>query len=406
MKKSLSMLLVVLMVIAMIPTALSEDVTITFATWDTNQEPGMTAIANAYMEKNPGVKVEVQVTPWNEYWTKLEAAAQGGALPDAFWMHSNQFMKYASADVLLDLTDLDYDYSHYPEGITGLYTFNEKHLAIPKDYDTIALAYNKEIFDNAGVAYPDDTWDWAKFREVAIQLTDKDNGIYGFCADNDTQSGYYNLVHQNGGFIFKDGVSGFDQPKTQEAIKWWSDLLLVDGVSPTPEALVDLDRDGHFQAGKLAMVFVGSWMMSAYTSNELIAGKFDLTVLPKGAERASIYNGLGYAGAATTKNPEQVKDFLAFCGSQEANELQGKAKAAIPAYAGTEHFFVENFENLNIGCYPEMIEYGVQFPYGPNKSLWEGIETETMTAVFSGEMSVEDACMSLHEQIMEIEADN
>lgn len=144
--------------------------------------------------------------------------------------------------------------------------------------------------------------------------------------------------------------------------------------------------------------------MSAYTSNELIKDKFDLAVLPKGKQRASIYNGLGYAGAYNTKNPEIVKDFLAFCGSEEANIIQAKHKAAIPAYAGTEHYFVENFENLNIGCYPEMIAYGVQFPFGPNKSLWEGIEVEEMTMAFSGEKTVEQACNDLHAQIMEIEA--
>ena len=407
MKKLLSALLMACMLATMIvPAALAEDVTITFASWDTNQEPGMKAIADAYMEANPGVKVEVQVTPWDQYWTKLEAAAQGGVLPDVFWMHSNQFMKYAKAGMLLDLTDLDYDYSPYPEGITALYFFEEQHLAIPKDYDTIALAYNKEIFDNAGVAYPDDTWDWAKLREVAIQLTDVENGIYGFAAQNDTQSGYYNFVYQNGGFIFEDGVSGFDLPETQEAIKFYMDLMVVDGVSPSTESFVDMGRDDQFQNGKIAMVPVGSWMMSAYTNNELIKDKFDLAVLPKGKERASIYNGLGYSGAYNTANPELVKDFIAFCGSEEANILQAQHKAAIPAYAGTEHYFVENFPGLNIGCYPEMIEYGVQFPYGPNKSLWEGIETEEMTAAYAGEKTVEEACNDLHAQITEIEAEN
>ena len=112
----------------------------------------MRAIAEAYMAEHPEVKIETQVTPWSEYWTKLEAAAQGGQLPDVFWMHSNQFMKYASAGMLLNLTDMNYDYSPYPSGITALYNFDGAQLAIPKDYDTIALAYNKEIFDAAGLS--------------------------------------------------------------------------------------------------------------------------------------------------------------------------------------------------------------------------------------------------------------
>jgi multiple sugar transport system substrate-binding protein len=153
------------------------------------------------------------------------------------------------------------------------------------------------------------------------------------------------------------------------------------------------------------MEFVGSWMMSSFTSNEFIKDKFDLTVLPMGKVRASIYNGLGYAGAYNTANPDVVKDFIAFCGSEQANILQAQNKAAIPAYAGTEKYFTDLFTNINIACYPAMLSYGVQFPFSPNKSLWEGTETELITAAYSGEMTVADACNQLYDTIMGIEAE-
>ena len=246
-----------------------------------------------------------------------------GDLPDLLFginLDTSELVRYGMGEgMLLDLTDLNLDYTPYPEGITALYHYEDKQWAVPKDYDTIALAYNKELFDKAGIAYPDDTWTWDTLRENAKKLTDADNGIYGFGAPNDTQSGYYNFVYQNGGFIFEDGKSGFDQEATQEAIQTWADLMLKDGVSPSLESFTDMGNDDQFQAGKVAMVFVGSWMMSAYTSNEFIKDKFDVAVLPQGKQRASIYNGLGYAGAYNTANPEIVKDFIAFCGSEQAN---------------------------------------------------------------------------------------
>lgn len=407
MKKLIAALLTLCLLISLCaPMALAEaNVTITFAFWDANQEPGMKAIADAYMALHPNVTIETQVTPWTEYWTKLEAAAQGGALPDVFWMHSNQFFKYASAGTLLDLTSLNLDYTPYPSGVTALYDYNGAQLAVPKDYDTIALAYNKEIFDNAGIAYPDDTWTWDTLIETAKKLTNAEAGIYGFGAPNEAQTGFYNFVYQNGGFIFEDGKCGYNLPETQEAIQKWMDLMLVDKVSPTLESFTDMSCDEQFQAGKLAMEFVGSWMMSAFTSNEFIKDKFDLTVLPMGKTRASIYNGLGYAGAYNTANPDVVKDFIAFCGSEQANILQAENKAAIPAFAGTEHYFTDLFTSINIACYPAMLTYGVQFPFSPNKSLWEGSETELMTAAYTGEMTVADACNQLYDTIMEIEAE-
>ena len=143
--------------------------------------------------------------------------------------------------------------------------------------------------------------------------------------------------------------------------------------------------------------------MSSYTNNELFADKFDLAVLPQGKTRASIYNGLGYAGAANTKYPEIVKDFIQFCGTEEANKLQAEKKAAIPAYAGTEHYFTDNFTTINIACYPEMIAYGVQYPFSPNKSLWESQEEELMNEVYAGSKTVDEACDELHAIICDIE---
>ncbi len=403
MRKLVAILLTLCMMFSFVSFASAEEnVTITFAFWDNNQEPGMKAIADAYMAAHPGVTVEVQVTPWDQYWTKLEAAAQGDSMPDVFWMHSNQFFKFVAADKLLPL-DFEYDYTPYPAGVTALYNFNGVHYAVPKDYDTIALVYNKEIFDAAGIAYPDDTWTWDTLLETAQKLTDAEKGIYGFGAPNDRQSGYLNLIYQNEGFAFEDGKSGYDQAATQEAIKWWVDLQKEYKVSPSQESFVDMGVDDQMQAGKLAMCFTGSWMMSSYTNNELFADKFDLAVLPQGKTRASIYNGLGYAGAAATKYPEVVKDFIQFCGTEEANKLQAEKKAAIPAYAGTEKYFTDNFTTINIACYPEMIAYGVQYPFSPNKSLWESQEEELMNEVYAGSKTVQDACNELHGIITEIE---
>lgn len=404
MKRLLTALLALCLLASLVPGAMAEEqANIVFAFWDTNQEPGMRAIAEAYMAEHPNVTIETQVTPWDEYWMKLEASAMGGNMPDVMWMHANNVFQYVQSGALLDLNDLDYDYSVYPEGVTNLCYIDGVHYGIPKDYDTIALAYNKEIFDNAGEPYPDDTWDWEKLREVAIRLTDADNGIYGFCVRNTDQEGYHNFIYQNGGFVIKDGVSGYDQPETQEALQFYADLMLKDGVSPSLESQTDMDANDKFTSGRIAMMLVGSWMMSSFTSNEMIADKFDVAVLPQGKVRASIYNGLNYSGAATTKYPEVVKDFLAFCGTEEANILQAEAKAAIPAYEGTEHYFTDLFD-FNIGCYAEMIEYGVQSPFSKYKPLWYDAQTEMMTSILSGQSTVEEACAILHQKITEAEA--
>ena len=81
-------------------------VILSFQIWDTAQRNGMESVAKAYMDRNPDVVIDVQVTSWDEYWTKLDAAAESNQLPDIFWMHTNQILKYADYGKLADVTDL------------------------------------------------------------------------------------------------------------------------------------------------------------------------------------------------------------------------------------------------------------------------------------------------------------
>ena len=78
--------------------------TLTVAIWDKNQAGGLEEIIKDFTA-DTGIKVKVQVTPWDQYWTMLEAGATGGSLPDVFWMHSNEIARYSEYEMLLDLTD-------------------------------------------------------------------------------------------------------------------------------------------------------------------------------------------------------------------------------------------------------------------------------------------------------------
>ena len=109
-------------------SAQSSDVKLTVALWDSNQQPGLEEIMADFTAKT-GIATEVQLVTWNEYWTMLSAAAQGGSLPDVFWMHANESVRYMSNDILLDLTDQIaasdvIKTENYPEDIWSLYLEN------------------------------------------------------------------------------------------------------------------------------------------------------------------------------------------------------------------------------------------------------------------------------------------
>ena len=123
--------------------------------WAGEQVDGLQQICDLWTEQS-GIKVNVQAMGWSEYFTLLEAGASGGQMPDVFWMHSTVADLYMSNDMLLNLDDYikndGVDVSNYYDDLVELYSYNGSQYALPKDHDTIALLYNKAIFDEYGVS--------------------------------------------------------------------------------------------------------------------------------------------------------------------------------------------------------------------------------------------------------------
>ncbi|MNJ28879.1 putative ABC transporter substrate-binding protein YesO [compost metagenome] len=360
--------------------------------WDSTQAKSLRTLLDEFEDKNPGIKVNVEVTGWSDYWTMLEAGATGGSLPDVFWMHSNEIYRYASNGMLLDLTDKisssnQVDVSKYPDGLVKIYNYEGKQYAVPKDFDTIGLWYNKTMFDAAGLSYPDETWTWDDLYNAAKTLT-KD-GTYGILAPLHNQEGYYNFVYQNGGTIITDDkISGYDDPKTIEALEFYIKLI-HEGLSP--EVYGDGGRAEMVQNGVAAMGFFGSWNLSGFTDNEAMAENFDVAVLPKQERQASIYNGLGNAVAFNTKHPEEAWKLVEYLGSKEGQDRQAELGIAISAYEGSADLWLSSNQTYNIKAFVDMVQYGVIRPYSNSTAVWEDKAYEALKPAFMGETTVEEA---------------
>lgn len=366
--------------------------TISYAIWDDSQLPGMKKIADAFMKENPEIQVKVEATPWDQYWTKLEAGATGSNMPDVFWMHGNETLRYAENGILLELPD-SLDLKPFPEELVNMYSFDDKHYGVPKDISSIGLFYNKEIFDKAGEPYPDESWDWAKLKEVAKKLTDKDTGVYGFGAPNSNEAGYYSFVFSNKGEILSEDKKSTEitMPETQEALQWWIDFSLEDGSSPTTADFSENGMENYFISGRLAMATFGSWQIASFAENDYVLKNADVTVLPKGKERITVYNGLANVAAATTKHKKEVEAFLTFLGSKEASEIQSDSGVAISAYEGTQQGWVDyTKKDFNTQAYVDMLENKVLRPGGGNFAVAESYQTEQLAKAFEKKNSVKE----------------
>ncbi len=371
-------------------------VEITYGFWDKKQVPAIEEIIKLFNEKYPNIKVKTEITPYGQYFQKLETAATGGALPDVLWMNGAHVVQYAEGKVILPLSDMakkdNYSLDNYPKSLIELYTVDGKVYGIPKDYDTTGLWYNKKIFDDAGVPYPDDTWDWNKLKEVAKQLTNKDKGIWGYASVMGNQGGYYDFIWQNGGHIIsKDGKSvGFDQPEAIEALKY-NISFIKEGLSPTQSQMTETAASELFSSGKIAMMFDGPWMVPEYKKNPVL----NVAVVPKGKKRAVAIHGLSNVIAANTKHKEAAWKFVQFLGSKEAADVYAKTGTVIPAYNGTQDAWKDAVPNLNLQAFIDGAEYSVPLPSVKNTGeIWQ-YETDILKKAWSEEVSVEDAVKEL-----------
>lgn len=370
--------------------------------WDSNQEPGLVKMAEGFMAKNPDCKVTVETVPWDEYWTKLQAAASGGNMPDIVVMHPDEVQNYAEGGMLMDLSEiLDGDVanaSNFPQYVVDDFKVEDGYYGIPKDIGTLGLYYNKDLFDAAGLDYPTNDWTWDDLMDAAEKLTDKDNGVYGIVAENDGQNFYWNLIWQNGGDIFDEekGICTFDSPETIEAMEY-AVSFVEKGFSPTPSEVSNLSADEYFEAGKAAMRFAGSWMLTEFLNVDTL--NFGVAELPTGKEKGVICSGMAFSVAANTKNPEAAMALAEYLGSEEAQTLEAESGVAIPAYNGTQQPWIDKFD-VDVSAFVTCAEYGHTSP-GITTSTSEAsvVLDEYMPQVFSLEIPVADAMTTITEEI-------
>ncbi len=393
-----------------------ETVKLAVSIWDEGQRPGLEKIMEAFTAKT-GIETEIQVIGWGDYWTLLASGASGGQLPDVFWMHSNESQKYMENDLLLDITDQiaaseTIDLTNYPDQIMGLYTSNDRYYAVPKDIDTIALWYNKTMFDEAGLKYPDKTWTYDDLYEAAKKLTKADGSQFGFSSGVDAnQTGYYNYIYSNGGSVISEDktMSKWNDPKTVEAMEFY-EKLVKEKIMPPLEVMSENKDHVLLQSGKVAMITTGSWMLAGFKENDFMKEHCDVAVMPmaKDGHRASIYNGLGWAAAANTEHPEEAWKLLEFLGSKEAQEMQAQLGVTMSAYKGTSKDWVKSTDLYSIEAYLFMldeVEDMVIRPYSRNTVAWEGMSIEELKAVWLGEKSANEVCDSIATQMDEILAE-
>jgi multiple sugar transport system substrate-binding protein len=328
--------------------------------WDVLQLPAYQEAAAAFEKANPDIKVKITQTSWGDYWTTLSTGFVSGTAPDVFTDHLARYPEFVANELLVDIGPLlkrdKVPTDVYLGGLYELWGKDGKQYGLPKDWDTIALVYNKAMLEKAGVdpkELNDLTWnpkDGGTFGQLIAKLSIDEAGNNGLSPQfNPKKVKQYGLLIDgapdgfgqvewshfavSNGFKFHDGpwAKGFhyDDPKLAESLQWIADMMKKGFIVPAKDAR-QLGANSFFAAGKGAMALTGSWMINWYTDNAKFEKGF--APLPKGPDgRKSMFNGLADSIWVGSKHKEEAWKWVRFLGSEEGQKIIASHGVVFPA---------------------------------------------------------------------------
>lgn len=403
------------------------DVVITFAGWGSLAEKqNFTKMIDKFEETHPGVKVNYQHYPGTEsdYMVKLVSNVAANKMPDVFYLPTNEFVEWASAGRLLDMTDYLAKSKLYKEGeiwekAMDMYYYNSKTgtvgedgglYGLPKDLGPWAMVYNKTLFEQKGVPLPDpvEPMTLDEFVDVAKKLTSGSGveKVYG-TANYTLESAVWS---NNADFLSEDKKTiTVDTPEFAEALQWVADLALVHGVAPTTS---EAAASGWFERwcnGKVGMAWMGPWDQPTFW--ESVTFEWDIMPTPVNEKTGKAVSWLGSAAlcvSAKSKEAQVAYELAEFlCMDKEAQAINCESGQAVPNiiemaendYLAMDKMPANKQVFLDILKNPEKGQFKPTY-YTKNSSWYDYFITEA-NKVYSGEMSAADFLKKIQPELQD-----
>ncbi|SPL96444.1 N-Acetyl-D-glucosamine ABC transport system, sugar-binding protein [[Actinomadura] parvosata subsp. kistnae] len=292
--------------------------------------------------------------------------------------------------------------SDYQQGLAELWKGKDgKRYGAPKDWDTIAIFYNKAALKAAGidpVTLNDLTWnprDGGTFEKTIAHLTIDQNGVRGDEPGFDrTGVKTYGLASNGGGgdnwgqtqwsaFTGSAGWQATDKnpwgtrfnlnsPVVQDTLTWYFGLVRK-GYMASFAAIGGnnaITADTQIQSGIAAMGLSGSWTIASFTKLTDAAGnKLDIGLAPTPigptGKRASMFNGLADSITTFSKQPENAAKWVKFLSGEQCQNIIGRTGVVFPARPSGTSLAIqynENERNLDVSPFTDHIKNRTTFP--------------------------------------------
>ena len=373
-----------------------EKVELTFSVWGDPEELAiLQEIADDFTKENPNVNITVNVSDCDTYWDKLQTQLAAGTPPDVFAMDAPLYPDYQSRGVLLNIQPYiekdNFDLTDFYETSLICYNTADGYYGLPRDIQPSVMYYNKDMFDEAGVPYPDDTWTWDTLTEMGQKLTKDRDGDgttdeFAIWADLwDMELYWASAIWQNEGEILNADYTKtlLGEPAAMGAWQYFYDLIFKYKIMPTPSVAEQFGDP--FESGNAAMTPAGHWVVPLYSKVDF---NWDVAPLPKGIARASIVNSVGFVVAKDSKHPDESWAFLKHLigpkGQTKVTSL-GLGVPAIKSIANSDVYLKQQTADINHKLFLDAMEYAKVKPCFRGYDEWATLFGDGMLSVWLGE---------------------
>jgi len=310
----------------------------------------------SFEEANPNVKVKMELIPNDQYETKLRTAIAGGNPPDIMAIDGPTLASYANQDALLPLDDYmnkDGNKDDISKPVIESLTFNGKIYAAPNNDASLAMFYNKKMFEAKGITppsqNPDEAWTWEQVLEAARQLNDPANGVYGWNPNPWGFAGHEGVPFADMTFLWQAGAEilspdqstakGYlDSPEAKKALTFFQSLYNAEKVAPK-----ELPQDA-FANGKVAISIDGPWAfgnLEANFPNFKLGVDYDVAPLWKDAKQVTPNGSWNMAVSSKSEHPDEAWAFVNWVTGVEGSKAWYQDTKNLPARQSTAEAFEE-----------------------------------------------------------------
>lgn len=304
-------------------------------------------VVNTFNEQNEDIEVQLSLVP--QYDERLQASLAGGSPPAVFYVDSFRLPDLVQAGALEPYEPHAVDPDDFFESLRAAFTWDGTFYCPPKDFSTLALQFNRDLFDEAGVAYPTADWTWEDLRAAAQQITENTaDGVYGLVLPADFAR-FIAFLYQAGGEVADPEFTQMriNSPEALEALNFYVDLVL-DGYA-AQAADLDSGWPGEaFGRGRAAMAVEGNWIVP-FLADQFPDINYDVIELPAGsAGRATMAFTVCYGVPTNIPIAQQEAAFelVNYLTGPEGMEAWTDLGLAMPTRQSLQAQWLEQFPDL------------------------------------------------------------